>query len=52
MSGTKLAKTRGLSRASLYRLRNTYPGAPKTFDDVEGWWRFVARFAIVVGTRG
>lgn len=51
MSGTKLAKTLGVSRATLYRLRNTYPGAPTTFDDVEGWRKFVARFAIEVGTR-
>jgi hypothetical protein len=52
MSGTKLAKTLGLSRASLYRLRRMYPGAPKTFDDVEGWRKFVARFAIGAGTGG
>jgi hypothetical protein len=52
MTGTKLAKTLGVSRATLYRLRNTYQGAPTTFDDVEGWRKFVARFAIAVGTRG
>jgi hypothetical protein len=52
MSGTKLAKTLGVSRATLYRLRNTYPGAPKTFDDIEKWRKFVARFAIEAGTRG
>jgi hypothetical protein len=51
MTGTKLAKTLGISRASLYRLRATYPGAPATFDDVEGWRKFIARFAIAVGTR-
>jgi hypothetical protein len=52
MSGTKLAKTLGVSRATLYRLRKTYRGAPTTFDDVEGWRKFVARFAIEAGTRG
>jgi predicted DNA-binding transcriptional regulator YafY len=52
MSGTELAKTLGVSRATLYRLRNTYRGAPMTFDDIEGWRRFVGRFAIAVGTRG
>ena len=51
MTGTKLAKTLGVSRATLYRLKNAYPGAP-TFDDVEGWRKFIARFAIEAGTRG
>jgi hypothetical protein len=49
MSGTKLAKTLGVGRATLYRLRNTYRGAPATFDDVEGWREFVARYAIAAG---
>jgi hypothetical protein len=52
VSGAKLAKALGASRATLYRLRNTYPGAPTSFDDVEGWRKFVARFAIGTGTRG
>jgi hypothetical protein len=52
MSGTELAKTLGVSRATLYRLRNTYRDTPKTFDDIEGWRWFVGRSAIAVDTRG
>jgi uncharacterized protein (DUF924 family) len=49
MSGAKLAKTLGVGRATLYRLRNMYRGAPLTFDDVEGWRKFVAKHAIAAG---
>jgi hypothetical protein len=49
VSGSKLAKTLGVGRATLYRMRGMYRGAPSTFEDVEGWRRFVAKHALTAG---
>ena len=47
LTASQLAAKLGISRATIFSLRKSYPdAAPKTFDDVAKWRRFAMNYVL------
>jgi hypothetical protein len=47
LTAAQLAKRLGISRATIFNLKKSYPaGCPKSFDEVEAWRQFCLAHSI------